>query len=203
MNSKYSKLLTVLLVVVIIAIVGIIFFLGFKYYKSQSNKNDGEEFVSTFNPNKKDDKDEEEDNQDGNGGDLFDGIEGTNKNSSEGKVKRYKGYIVAGTIEIPAIKVKYPVIAKSEYSKSSLETSVVELYGPGLNEVGNTTIVGHNYRNGTFFSNNKKLKKGDKIYITDLSGTRLAYTIYEKYEVPDTESAYTTRDTQGAKEISL
>ena len=42
------------------------------------------------------------------------------------------------------------------YSPKALETSVVVLYGVGLNQPGNTTIAGHNYRNGLFFSNNKK-----------------------------------------------
>ena len=56
---------------------------------------------------------------------------------------------------------------------------------------------------GLFFSNNKKLNIGDKIYITDLTGTRLTYTIYNKYEAADTESDYMTRDTEGATEISL
>ena len=44
---------------------------------------------------------------------------------------------------------------------------------------------------------------GDKIYITDLTGKRLSYTIYNKYETSDTDAEYMTRDTQGATEISL
>ena len=54
-----------------------------------------------------------------------------------------------------------------------------------------------------FFSNNKKLNIGDKIYITDSSGRRVAYTIYNKYEADENESDYITRDTQGVTEISL
>ena len=69
--------------------------------------------------------------------------------------------------------------------------------------MGNTTISGHNYRNGTFFSNNKKLNIGDKIYITDLEGKRLTYTIYDKFEVEENDADYMVRDTQGAIEISL
>ena len=41
------------------------------------------------------------------------------------------------------------------------------------------------------------------MYITDNEGTRLAYTIYRTYEAPDSEAEYMTRDTQGAREISL
>ena len=97
-------------------------------------------------------------------------------------------------------------------SKSSLETSVCVVYsttgeehtqGRGLNKPGNTVIAGHNYRNSRFFSNNKKLNIGDKIYITDLEGKRMTYTIYNKFETDDTDTEYMTRDTQGAVEISL
>ena len=99
--------------------------------------------------------------------------------------------------------MKCPILEQYEYSPKALETSVVVLYGVGLNQAGNTTIAGHNYRNGLFFSNNKKLNVGDKIYITDLSGRRLAYTVYDKFEAAENDSDYMSRDTQGATEISL
>lgn len=73
----------------------------------------------------------------------------------------------------------------------------------GLNEVGNTVIIGHNNRNGLFFSNNKKLNNGDLVYITDLNGSTVTYVIYNKYETTDTDTDYMTRDTNGAREISL
>ena len=203
MNSKYSNLLTVLLVIIIIAIVGIMGFLAFSYFNNNKIKNNSENFVDSFlndsntNTNK--------DNNTTTDDDIFSGVDEGDKTTSStaGNVQKYEGFIIAGTIEIPATNLKVPIIAKSEYSKSALEKSVVELYGTGLNQVGNTTIVGHNYRNGLFFSNNKKLNIGDKIYITDLTGTRLTYTIYNKYEAADTESDYMTRDTEGATEISL
>jgi LPXTG-site transpeptidase (sortase) family protein len=205
MNSKYSNFLTVLLVLIIIAIVAIIGFLAFKYYKTQVAKTEAEKFVESFN------------NQNTNNntsilppadGDIsFEGVdEGENQNNgstSSNNQQKYNGFLTSGTIEIPATNLKCPVLAQSEYSPKALETSVIELYGPGLNQVGNTTISGHNYRNGTFFSNNKKLNIGDKIFITDLTGKRLSYTIYDKFEAEDNYSDYMTRDTQGAIEISL
>ena len=75
--------------------------------------------------------------------------------------------------------------------------------GPGLNQVGNTIIVGHNYRNGTFFSRNNELANDDEIYITDNSGTRIEYTIYNIYTTSSEDSDYITRDTAGKREISL
>lgn len=213
MNSKYSNFLTIILVLIIIAIIGIIGFLGFKYYDTFVSKNEGEDFVETYygdtenNPNQNNNNNTsvippvDNDN-------MFDGVD-ENQNQSTGGSSRpdnrpkFNGFITSGSIEIPATNLKCPIIAQSEYSTKALETSVVEIYGPGLNKIGNTTISGHNYRDGKFFSNNKKLKVGDKIFITDSTGKRLSYTIYDKFEAEDTYSDYMVRDTQGAIEISL
>ena len=206
MNSKYSNFLTILLVLIIIAIVGIIGFLGFKYYETHISKNEAEDFVDSFNNQNTDNntsvlpKDEVEVE--------FEGVDETtnteqDNTSSGSSQQKFNNFLVAGTIEIPATKLSCPILDQSEYSPKALETSVVVIYGTGLNKVGNTTISGHNYRNGTFFSNNKKLKVGDKIYITDLNGKRLTYTIYDKFEVAENEADYMVRDTQGAIEISL
>ncbi len=208
MNSKYSTFLTVLLVVIIVAIVGVIGFLGFRYISSVNSKKEAENFVDTFPKQDETEPTEKEpvidDNLDvdvtepENTGDTTD-----DNQQAPAQEQRFNGYLVAGTIEIPATGLSCPVLAEEEYSKSALETSVVVLHGVGLNQPGNTTIAGHNYRNGNFFSNNKKLNIGDKIYITDLTGKRLSYTIYNKYETSDTDAEYMTRDTQGATEISL
>ena len=208
MNSKYSTFLTILLVVIIVAIVGVIGFLGFRYISSINSKKEAENFVDTFQKPNETESTEEQPVIEGdldvdvtepeNTGDTTD-----NNETAPAQEQRFNGYLVAGTIEIPATGLSCPVLAEEEYSKSALETSVVILHGVGLNQPGNTTIAGHNYRNGNFFSNNKKLNIGDKIYITDSTGKRLSYTIYNKYETSDTDAEYMTRDTQGATEISL
>ena len=202
MSKKYSNFLTILLVVIIIAIVVIIGILGYKYYKTYITKNSSQDFVDTFVDGTTDGESKNDNTNDiqFNGVDQGEKSDGT---STSGKKKQYNGFDVAGTIEIPATNLKCPVLEQYEYSPKALETSVVVLYGVGLNQPGNTTIAGHNYRNGLFFSNNKKLNNGDKIYITDSTGKRLAYTIYNKYEAAENESDYITRDTQGATEISL
>ena len=211
MNNKYNNFLTIILVLIIIAIVAIIGFLGFKYYQTYVIKNNSENFVDTFIG------DEENNiNIDNNTSDIppvvedenmFEGVDEGEQSgigsSSSNKKPQFNGFVTSGTIEIPAINLKSPVLAQSEYSPKALDTAVVETYGPGLNQVGNTTIFGHNYRNGTFFSNNKKLKVGDKIFITDTTGKRLTYIIYDKFEAKDNYSDYMVRDTQGAIEISL
>ena len=122
------------------------------------------------------------------------------KNSSTTK-KTYKGFGVLGTMEIPTIKLKYPVLEK--VTKKSIETAIAFLYGSGLNEAGNSVIIGHNYRNGLFFSNIKKLNIGDKIYITDNSGKKLTYSIYNKFETTPEDTSFYQRDTGGVPEVTL
>ena len=202
MNSKYSNLLTVLLVVVIIAIIGIIAFLGYRFYKNESLKNQSEDFVDSF---LNDENISNNNNSTATGDTSLGGVDqgNTTGGSSSGDAPKFNGFETVGTLEIPKTNVSQPVLASHELSKASLETALVEIYGPGLNQVGNTTIAGHNFRNGTFFSNNKKLEIGDKLYVTDLSGNRLSYTIYNKYETEENDSEYMTRDTQGAIEVSL
>ncbi len=113
----------------------------------------------------------------------------------------YRGYNMIGTIQIPKTKVKAPVVDK--VTVKSISAAVGILYGPGLNEVGNTVLVAHNYRNGTFFSNNKKLVIGNKIYITDATGRKIEYNVYNTYTTSDMDFSYATRDTNGKREISL
>lgn len=84
-----------------------------------------------------------------------------------------------------------------------MEVGIAMLYGPGVNKVGNTVLAGHNYRNGTFFSNNKKLNEGDVIYLTDTSGKRVKYVIYKKYQTDSNDFSYATRTTNGKREISV
>ncbi len=127
-----------------------------------------------------------------------------NKTTTSGtkrSTSSYRGYNMIGTIQIPKTKVKAPVVDK--VTVKSISAAVGILYGPGLNEVGNTVLVAHNYRNGTFFSNNKKLVIGDKIYITDATGRKIEYNVYNTYTTSDMDFSYATRDTNGKREISL
>lgn len=207
MNSKYNTFLTILLVIIIIAIIVIIGFLGYKFISNANSKKEAEDFVDSWNEDIS--KDNTKDNPITSDTqidvDVTTPTESTKTESTESKDQKYNGFLISGSIEIPKTNLKSPIIAQSEYSKTSLETAVCEVYstGDGINKPGNTTIAGHNYRNSTFFSNNKKLSIGDKIYITGLDGKKMTYTIYDKYETEDTDSDYMTRDTQGAVEISL
>lgn len=217
MGGKYSNILTMLLVILIIAILGVVGYFGYDILNSNainSNANSAsDEFEEAIKEIKKDTSsmkkdDKEEENQVessdvlGRLGELTPEKETTTaKNEKEAEKVYMEGYEVKGLIEIPKTGIKYPVL--ESVTKKSLETAVGIAYGPGLNEVGNTIIYGHNYRNGLFFSDNKKLAKGDEVYITDQKGEKVVYVIYNIYQTTPSDATYMTRDTAGRREISL
>lgn len=218
-RSKYGKVLTILLIIAIVAILGLVIFFG--YEKFQKNKNDKEAMagIEEFNRNhgistevtETPEATESPDSTDN--GEIPDIIPSTTQNNtsggsssssnnSDGKTY-YKGFVMVGYIEIPKTNVKYPILEK--VTKKSLETSVVLLYplDAKLNEPGNVVIAGHNYRNSLFFSKNKNLKSGDKIYITDESGRKLTYVVYDNFQATAEDTSFYVRDTGGVPEITL
>ena len=202
-ESKYSKVLTVILVIVIVAIVGLLGFLAYDYYQNYIITKDTSEFVDNFQGDVTDGEATDDGTTTSTDENPLDQIQDASAggSSSSSSKPTYKGFGVLGTIEIPTINLKYPVLEK--VTKKSIETSVAFLYGAGLNQPGNSVIIGHNYRNGLFFSNNKKLNVGDKIYITDNSGTKLTYTIYNKFETTPEDTSFYQRDTGGKPEVTL
>ena len=201
-ESKYSTVLTIILVVVIVAILGLLGFLGYDWYRKYFLEQEALDFVDNYTAEVTDNEDTNTSDENTTATNPIDSIEKTNTVSGSGnEMPTYKGFNVVGTIEIPAIDIEYPILQK--VSKSSLETSVAMLYGDGINQVGNTVIIGHNYRNGLFFSNNKRLNNGDKIYVTDNSKNRLTYTIYNKFETTPEDASFYSRDTGGVPEVTL
>ena len=193
-ESKYSSFLTALLVIIIVGIIGLLGYLGYTFFQKSVIDKESGDFVDTFLEETSDDR-----TGDGDVGNLD--VDETPVSSTG--TRKYKGYDVVGTIEIPATNVKYPIL--DSVTKGSIEAAVAVMWpaNPTLNKPGNVVIAGHNYRNGLFFSNNKRLNSGDKIYITDLEGTRLSYTIYDKFETTSEDTRYIYRNTNGAREISL
>ncbi len=204
-ESKYSKVLTVILVIVIVAIVILLGFLAYDYINKFSSTKQASDFVEDYQGNI---TTSEEDNTNNSQENVA--LDSTNEvpitdsstSGSTGK-KKYKGYTVVGTMKIPAINLEYPIF--EEITTKALETGLIALYpnGDNINQVGNTVIIGHNYRNGMFFSNLKKLSNGAKIYIKDFRGTTLTYEVYNKFEAAATDTSFYTRDTNGLAEITL
>ena len=226
MGRKYSKVLTIILVVIIVAIIGLLGFLGYSFYKKNSTTNNASDYVDSLNrqtanldkpsdsngnpsvdtPSTQQGQNSSGDSSDGLGTTSNynnDNNSGNSSSSSTRKTSTYQGFESLGGIEIPKTGVKYPILAK--LSSKALETAVVAIYPRDvkLNTVGNVVIAGHNYRNGTFFSDNKKLTNGDKIIITDLDGNSVTYVIYNKYETTDTDTKSYNKDTNGKREITL
>ena len=209
MKKGYSKALTVILIMIIVAVIGLVAYLGFDYYSRYRTNKDGEAFVDSLTEGVIVDAPEGDSaNTTSEVGNITTSSNVTDSTVTSGgtsnnKRPTYKGFYTLGSIEIPKTNVKYPILEK--VTKKSLETSVAVVWPENaeLNKPGNVVIVGHNYRNGVFFSNNKKLSKGDKIYITDLNKNRIAYTIYNIFEASDTDTKFYNRNTDGKREITL
>ena len=97
------KVYNFLLIILILAaiIVGIMIFN--KYYKEMKNEEQLSEVVTSI-------ENEKEENE---------------------KKHTYKGYDVIGIIEIPKIKIKYPILSKT--TEESMIVSVTKFSGPNVN----------------------------------------------------------------------
>ena len=201
MQSKGKKFFSIFITILVVIILSLVGYLAYYYITNYLLLKEAEEAVEVFEEQVENIPEEpiEQENvvQEET---PTTPVQTTNKTSSK-NVSTYRGYNMVGTIQIPKTKVKVPIVDK--VTTKSISAAVGILYGSGLNEVGNTVLVAHNYRNGTFFSNNKKLAIGDKIYITDSTGTKIEYTIYKTYTTSDMDFSYATRDTEGKREISL
>ena len=122
-RSKYGKLLKIVLIILSIAVIGLLAIGGYRMYNSYYIFTGATEAVSKF--------------------------EQAVQTDSDITIK-YKDFTVIGTIQIPKIDLKYPIL--QENNKKALETAPVLMYtSQGLNNTGNSVITGHNYRNGIMF----------------------------------------------------
>lgn len=208
-ESRYSKVLTVVLVIIIIAIVGLLGFLAYDYIKKSNNTKQASEFVENYEGDISTGDNSEQENEIGNVV-LDESLqEELDKNTSGNSRKKRYGpngeYTVAGTIKIPSINVNYPIL--EEPYTEALDIAVALIHpgdaGERLNKPGNVVIAGHNYRNGTLFSNVKKLSNGAKIIITDYTGKTLTYEVYNKFEANEIDTSFYDRDTNGLAEVTL
>lgn len=203
-SNKYGTFLTIILIILVISILAGLGFITYQYVIKP--KNDESEKMEAFAEidrvsEEKNENKEEEENE------ILEmkPAETVNNTTSEQKKTKptYKGFVMLGYITIPKTNVKEAIL--DTVTPETLNTAVATLYpsNPQLNQPGNVVIIGHNYRNGTFFSNNKKLSVGDKIKIKDNSGTELTYTIYEIFETTEQDTSFYGRDTNGAIEVTL
>ena len=206
--NRYGNILTIILVVVIIAILVGFGFLAYHYIIEPRNKeNKTIEAITEFDKNVEEEKGEVQEPEEPTPEDsntIIKPPDNTSPNPGTTKKKTYyEGYVMIGYITIPKTGVKQPIL--DVVTPDSLDTAVAALYpsNPQLNKPGNVVIVGHNYRNGQFFSNNKKLSIDDKIKIKDTTGTELTYTIYQIFETNEQDTSFYNRNTNGKIEITL
>ena len=109
--------------------------------------------------------------------------------------------------------IEYPILERATVGSLSkavgilqiatchdITTPVSELNIPGTNAL----ILGHNYRNGQFFSDNDQLDLGDTIDITDSAGQTVTYEIYKMYYTTPDDISFMERELDpSAREITL
>lgn len=194
-DSKYGSVLTILLIIVIVAIVAIIGYFGYEIIAEKSKEKASESAIEQFDTAHPTVAAADENAVDPNASTsnatlnvVETGNNGNNGGSSQKKVMM-EGYEVIGTIRIPSIDLKYPILA--DVTKKSLETAVALLYTTnGLNQPGNSVIIGHNYRNNLFFSKNDQIEKGDTIYIKDKTGVELKYKVTDTFETTSSDADF-------------
>lgn len=226
-GRRYADILTILLVIIIIAIIGLVGYFGYKAIDKKNVEGTASSALEEFKKNTPIITPEEKEPTDNN---VVDPVEpvipimdepknetkepSNNVTTQKPKKKTYLGnYEIKGSINIPKIKCEYPILEKVTTdslnksvaildirANSEMTQTVTDLNVPGTNAF----ILGHNYRNGMFFSNNDKLTKGDKIKITDQTGLTITYTIYDMYYTSENETSFLERDVDSnTREITL
>jgi LPXTG-site transpeptidase (sortase) family protein len=218
-NGKYSDVLTIILVILIVAIIGLLGYFGYSWAMGKSIDSKAQSAMEEFsqatqsvkkeNSNTTDEPEIVDNTEISNPLDSLNSIESSSEatsTSSQSNVQKtyLDGYEVLGNITIPKTNCKYPIL--NTVTTKSISIAVAVLYPinlEALNQPGNTVIVGHNYRNGLFFSNNYKLSNGDKIIIEGATET-VTYVIYNMYYTDSSDADYMQRSVaDGVREISL
>lgn len=112
-----------------------------------------------------------------------------------------KEYSTIAVITIPKLNISYPVL--SDWNYEILKNATCKYDGPNPNRVGNFCIIGHNYRNSTFFSKLDSLEVMDIVKLQDMSGKIVEYVVYDKYVVEPEDFSCTDQNTNGKKELTL
>lgn len=200
--EKGRRFFTILLIIVVFVTLGLLGYLAYDYISKSIIEEEASDIVDEFeNAIITVEYEEEEDIPQNINDEPTPTPKQTTSSNTGAKQVTYKGYNVIGTIQIPKTNLKYPIV--DSVNVAAMNAAISFAYGPGLNQVGNSVLMGHNYKNGGFFGNNKKLENGDIIYITDVYGNKISYTVYNKYMTSDVDFDYATRDTNGKREISL
>ncbi len=106
-----------------------------------------------------------------------------------------------GIIEIPKINIYYPIF--SNLNEELLKVSPCKFYGKSPTSNGNICIAGHNYNNSMFFSNIYLLEKNDQIYLYDNKNNKFIYTVFDLYEVDESDLTPIFNYNTSSRELTL
>ena len=115
--------------------------------------------------------------------------------------KKYFGYEVDGILKIPKIKLETYIF--KEYSEEAMNIAPTKLWGPKINEYGNYSIIGHNYKKENMFSNLIDLEINDSIYLIDNENGEIEYRVYDIYKVKENNIDPIKQKTKEEIELTL
>lgn len=136
---------------------------------------------------------------------IEDSVQETKTNTEEETEEipyiEYEGYQVIGTIEIPKIDLKYPILIES--TEEALDKSITRVGDGIVNGIGNLSLAGHNYINGSMFGDINKLEEEDEIIITDLHGEKVTYKVFDKFVTDPNNTDVLSSVEDDKREITL
>lgn len=185
MRIKIYKILFIVLI--ILALITIVL-IGNKYLKSYLTEKENQNIVETFS------REVEINNDD------------TCRETQTTEVLM-NGYKVIGIVNIPKIKIEYPILDIDTYNpeetKEPMKISIVKYWGVNVNEKGNLSIAGHNNYNGTMFGKTKYLNNGDIIELTDLNNVTIQYIIYDIFVTDPNDISILQTNDNNVREVTL
>lgn len=170
--------INIICIIILIPLIGFAAYAGAKFLSNRKNNNNEELTYAVASNISSDDKDNKE---------------------------YVGGYEVVGEIKISYlgidVKVLNPIIDGANYTEDCLEHGAVLYYGDGLNELGNTSIIGHN-KSSVFFSL-KNLEIDDEITVIGKNGNSLTYTVIDIKNVEPDDLSILLPMEENSREITL
>ena len=127
----------------------------------------------------------------------------TNEEQAEEDITQVGGYAVIGKIKIPKIELEDVILEKT--TDDSLNLGLTKFWGPEMNEIGNFSITGHNYKinRSELFSKLDNLIVGDTFSLEDQKGRTVTYKVYKKYTVDPKDTTPIDQNKDGKREVTL
>lgn len=186
LKLKIYKTFAYILLIIAIIVIGMIIY---KYGSNQINEKESKQTIETFNQIEIKNDEEQE------------------TGSSNEIQLEYKGYKVIGIVKIPQINIEYPIIEigdiDPESAKKPMKLSIIKYWGEKVNDYGNLSIAGHNNKDGTMFGKTKKLKIGDIVELTDLTGKTITYSIYNIFVTDPNDVSILLPQDEKIREVTL